>query len=76
MPKTYHIKEDYHNARFDRWFKANILDLPQSLIEKLIRKKKVKINRKKAKTSYKVQLGDSFDEDDIVRYEDQYGRKN
>jgi mannose-1-phosphate guanylyltransferase/mannose-6-phosphate isomerase len=23
-----------------------------------------------------VQLGDSFDEDDIVRYEDQYGRKN
>ena len=40
MTKTYHIKEEYNKASFDRWFKANILDLPQSLIEKLIRKKK------------------------------------
>ena len=34
MPNTYTVEKDYHNSRFDRWFKAKIIDLPQSLIEK------------------------------------------
>ncbi len=58
MPKTYTIDEDYQNLRFDRWFKINIIDLPQSLIEKIIRLNKVKINRKRTKSSYRVQSGD------------------
>ena len=58
MPKTYTIDKDYQNSRFDRWFKTNIIDLPQSLIEKIIRLNKVKINSKRTKSSYRVQPGD------------------
>ncbi len=58
MPKTYTIDKDYQNSRFDKWFKANVINLPQSLIEKIIRLNKVKINRKKTKSSYRVQSGD------------------
>ena len=68
MPEKYKVDKDYHNSRFDRWFKANIIDLPQSLIEKIIRKNKIKINRKKPKTSYRVQLGDIVEIYDIKKF--------
>ena len=68
MPQKVKVKKDYHNSRFDRWFKANILDLPQSLIEKILRINKVKINRKKIKTSYRVQLGDIVEIYDISKF--------
>ena len=58
MPQKVTVNHDYHNCRFDRWFKANVISLPQSLIEKIIRLNKVKINRKKIKSSYRVQTGD------------------
>ena len=58
MPKTYTVEKDYQNSRFDKWFKAKIINLPQSLIEKIIRLNKVKINKKKTKSSYRVKLGD------------------
>ena len=50
MPKKVTVNKDYHNSRFDRWFKENIIDLPQSLIQKILRLNKVKINRKKVKS--------------------------
>ena len=58
MLKKFIVKEDYHNTRFDRWFRNNIHLAPQSLIEKLIRKKKIKVNKKKIKTSYRVKIND------------------
>ena len=58
MFKKFIVSKEYHNSRFDRWFKQNITNVPQSLIEKLVRKKKVKINKKKARTSYRVQFND------------------
>ena len=58
MLKKFIVNKDYHNSRFDRWFKQNISNVPQSLIEKLVRKKKVKINKKKVKASYRVQSND------------------
>ena len=58
MLKKFIVNKDYHNSRFDRWFKQNVYQIPQSFIEKLIRKKKVKVNKKKIKTSYKVQHND------------------
>ena len=36
------VEQDYHNQRFDRWFKAKVIDLPQSLIEKILRLNKIK----------------------------------
>ena len=58
MLKKFIVNRSYHNSRFDRWFKQNISDVPQSLIEKLVRRKKIKINKKKIKTSYRVQFND------------------
>ena len=68
MSQKVTVKEDYHNSRFDRWFKANVIDLPQSLIEKILRLNKVKINRKKIKSSYRVQLGDIIEIYDISKF--------
>ena len=42
MFKKFIVNKDYHNSRFDRWFKNNINNIPQSFIEKIIRKKKSK----------------------------------
>ena len=56
MLKKFIVNKDYHNSRFDKWFKQNIYDVPQSLLEKLTRKKQIRINKKKIKTSYRVQF--------------------
>ena len=61
MKSKFIVKRDYHNTRFDRWFKHNVSDLPQSLIEKLIRKNKIKVNKKKTKTKYRVQSNDEIE---------------
>ena len=61
MSKTFTVSKDYNNCRFDRWFKHNIGQYPQSLIERLIRKKKIKVNKKRIKTSYRVKLNDKID---------------
>ena len=61
MPEQYTIDKDFHNTRLDRWFKNKIINLPQSLIEKIIRQNKIKINKKKTKSSYRVQNGDKID---------------
>ena len=61
MKSKFVVKKDYHDTRFDRWFKHNVLDIPQSLIEKLIRKNKIKVNKKKIKTKYRVQSNDEIE---------------
>jgi 23S rRNA pseudouridine955/2504/2580 synthase len=58
MKKVYTIKSDYAGTRLDRWLRKVIFDIPQSLIEKSIRKGNVKVNSKKQKSSYKIQEND------------------
>ena len=58
MIKKFEVEKDFHNTRFDRWFKNNVLDIPQGLIEKIIRKNQAKVNVKKTKRSYRVQEND------------------
>ena len=58
MKKIYTIKIDYVETRLDRWFRKNISQVPQSLIEKNLRKGKIKVNYKKVKSSYKLQKND------------------
>ena len=58
MPKLFTVNNDYHDSRFDKWFKKNVIDVPHSLIEKIIRQNKVKVNNKRTKPSYRVQEGD------------------
>ena len=61
MIKKFQVEKDYHSARFDRWFKHKVLDIPQGLIEKIIRKNQVKVNGKKTKSSYRVQENDTVE---------------
>ncbi len=44
MNKSYTIKEIYSGMRIDRWIRNNVAFLPQSLIEKSLRKGKIKVN--------------------------------
>ena len=60
MKKDFLIKDDFINSRLDRWFRKNVCDVPQSLIEKSIRKGRIKINNKKEKSSYKIQKNDQI----------------
>ena len=55
MIKKFEVEIDFHNTRFDRWFKNKVLDIPQGLIEKIIRQNLAKVNGKKTKSSYRVQ---------------------
>ena len=47
MKNIYQVKDDFTEMRLDKWIKKNISDIPQSLIEKNIRKGNIKINSKK-----------------------------
>ena len=58
MIKKFEVEKNFHNTRFDRWFKNKVLDIPQGLIEKIIRKNQAKVNGKKTKSSYRVQEKD------------------
>ena len=60
MKKIYPVNIDFINARLDRWFRRNICEVPQSLIEKNIRKGNIKINNKKVKSFYKLQKNDQI----------------
>ena len=67
MPKTFTVDKDYQDSRFDRWFKNKVINVPHSLIEKLIRRNKVKVNKKKIKSSYRLQKGDLIEIYDISK---------
>ena len=68
MSKIYTVEKDFQNTRFDKWFKSKVINLPQSLIEKIVRLNKVKINKKKTTSSYRVQLGDIVEVYDISKF--------
>ena len=60
MKKNFTVNQDYINTRLDRWFKKNVCEIPQSLIEKNIRKGNIKVNNIKKKSSYKLQNNDQI----------------
>ncbi len=67
MPKSYTVDDDYNDSRLDKWFKNKILNLPHSLLEKILRQNKVKVNKKKTKSSYRLQKGDLIEIYDISK---------
>ena len=75
MFKKFIVNKDYHNSRFDRWFKNNINNIPQSFIEKIIRKKKVKVNKKRIKTSHRVKYKDIIEVHGIENLKDKIQTK-
>tara|TARA_Y100000590_G_scaffold452032_1_gene594452 strand:- start:1177 stop:2088 length:912 start_codon:yes stop_codon:yes gene_type:complete len=61
MKTSYYVESTFNNTRIDRWIKKNIYQIPQSLIEKLLRNGKIKLNSKKVKSSTKVITNDRID---------------
>ena len=68
MPKTFIVDDEYHETRFDKWFKQKIINLPHSLIERILRQNKIKLNKKKVKSSYRLQSGDLIEIYDISKF--------
>jgi len=68
MPKSFIVDADYNDSRLDKWFKDKIINLPHSLIEKIIRQNKIKVNKKKTKSSYRLQFDDVIDIYDISKF--------
>ena len=61
MIKSYIVDSTYNNMRLDRCLRHKIGNIPQSLIEKYLRSGKVKVNKKKVKSSFKVKTNDKID---------------
>ena len=68
MPKSYTVDDDYNDSRLDKWFKNNVINLPHSLLEKILRQNKIKVNKKKTKSSYRLQSGDLIEIYDISKF--------
>ena len=47
--------------RIDRWIRHYLGKIPQSLIEKSLRAGKIKLNKRKIKSSYKIETNDQID---------------
>ena len=61
MIKSYIVDSTYNNMRLDRWLRNKLGKIPQGLIEKNLRSGKIKINKKKVKSSFKVKTNDKID---------------
>ncbi len=61
MTKSYIVDVACNDMRLDRWLRNKIGNIPQSLIEKFLRSGKIKINRKKVRSSFKVKTNDKID---------------
>jgi len=60
MKKTYNVEKAFNDMRIDRWIRNNVKKIPQSLIEKNLRKGRIKLNGKKVKSSYKIKENDQI----------------
>jgi len=61
MIKSFTVDSTCNNMRLDRWLRTKLGNIPQGLIEKNLRLGKIKINKKKSKSSNKVQTNDKID---------------
>ncbi len=61
MKKSYTVDSTCNDMRIDRWTRLKIGKIPQGLIEKYLRSGKIKINKKKIKSSTKVKTNDIVD---------------
>ena len=61
MIKSFVVDATFNNMRLDRFLRNKIGKMPQGLIEKKLRTGKIKLNKKKVKSSTKVTLNDKVE---------------
>jgi 23S rRNA pseudouridine955/2504/2580 synthase len=54
------IDDSFIGKRLDRWIKIQYPGIPQSYIEKALRAGSIRVNNKKAKSSYRLEEGDAI----------------
>ena len=59
MKKSYIVDSTCNEMRIDRWIRLKIGQIPQGLIEKYLRLGKIKLNKKKIKSSQKIRTKDN-----------------
>ena len=65
MNKPYIVDASYEGIRIDKWIRNNLGNVPQGLIEKSLRAGKIKLNRKKTKSSTKLTVKDIINVYDV-----------
>ena len=60
MKKSYIVDSTCNDMRIDRWIRLTLGKMPQGLIEKYLRSGKVKLNKKKIKSSNKIKTNDEI----------------
>ena len=58
MKKTINVEATFAGMRIDRFLRKYFESIPQSLIEKSLRSGKIKLNKKKIKSSTKLKIKD------------------
>ena len=61
MKKLINVEKTYNGMRIDRFLRNQLGKVPQSLIEKNLRNGKIKLNKKKVKSSTKVKINDKVE---------------
>ena len=61
MKKSYIVDSTCKGMRIDRWIRIKFGKIPQGLIEKFLRSGKIKLNKKKIKSSQKINSKDNID---------------
>ena len=70
MKKSYTVDYSHEGIRIDKWIRNNLGNVPQGLIEKKLRIGKIKLNKKKIKSSTKL-----YDKDVITVYDVEFKDK-
>tara|TARA_B100000965_G_scaffold41024_1_gene30170 strand:- start:644 stop:1558 length:915 start_codon:yes stop_codon:yes gene_type:complete len=65
MIKSYIVDPSYEGIRIDKWIRNKLGKVPQGLIEKSLRAGKIKLNKKKIKSSVKLNIKDIIDVYDV-----------
>ena len=60
MKKSYIVDSTCNDMRLDRWLRLKIGNIPQGLVEKYLRTGKIKLNKKKVKSSFKIKTKDEI----------------
>ncbi len=61
MKKLLNVDKTYNGMRIDRFLRNHFGQIPQSLIEKNLRNGRIKLNKKKIKSSKKIQFKDQIE---------------
>ena len=61
MKKLLNVDKTFNGMRIDRFLRNHFGQIPQSLIEKNLRNGRIKLNKKKVKSSKKIQFNDEIE---------------